>query len=60
MMNRVAELNVSMCGYEPVAATMVATKKMGATKCEVLKYATSGDATGDKSSVVAYASGVFK
>jgi hypothetical protein len=32
---------------------------MGATNCEVLKYATSGDATGDKSSVVAYASAVF-
>ncbi len=60
MMNRVAELNVSMCGYGPVAATMIATKKMGATSCEMLKYATSGDTTGDKSSVVAYASGVFR
>ncbi len=60
MMNRVAQLNVTMCGYGPVAATMVATKKMGATNCEVLKYATSGDATGDKSSVVAYASAVFR
>ena len=60
MMNRVAKLNVSMCGYGPVAATMVATKKMGATNCEMLKYATSGDTTGDKSSVVAYASAVFK
>jgi MEMO1 family protein len=60
MMNRVAELNVSMCGYGPVAATMIATKKMGATNCEMLKYATSGDTTGDKSSVVAYASGVFR
>jgi len=60
MINRVAQLNVSMCGYGPVAATMVTTKKMGATSCEVLKYATSGDATGDKSSVVAYASAVFR
>ncbi|MFY9637345.1 MAG: AmmeMemoRadiSam system protein B [Methanobacterium sp.] len=60
MINRVAQLNVTMCGYGPVAATMVATKKMGATNCEILKYATSGDATGDKSSVVAYASAVFK
>ena len=60
MMNRVMELNVTMCGYGPVAATMVASKKMGATSCEVKKYATSGDATGDKSSVVAYASAVFR
>jgi MEMO1 family protein len=60
MMERVERLDVSMCGYGPVAATMVATKKMGATTCEVLKYATSGDTTGDKSSVVAYASAVFR
>ena len=60
MINRVKQLNVSMCGYGPVAATMVATKKMGATNCEVKKYATSGDTTGDKSSVVAYASAVFR
>jgi AmmeMemoRadiSam system protein B len=60
MMERVEQLNVSMCGYGPVAATIVATKKMGATTCEFKKYATSGDATGDTGSVVAYASAVFK
>ena len=60
MMERVNQLNVSMCGYGPVAATMVATKKMGATRCEFKKYATSGDSTGDTGSVVAYASAVFK
>jgi MEMO1 family protein len=60
MMNRVAELNVSMCGYGPVAATMVATKKMGATNCDVLIYGTSGVTSGDKSSVVAFASAVFR
>src|SRR5664280_563556 len=56
MMERVSQLNVTMCGYGPVASTMVAVKKMGATYCELLKYATSGDTTGDNSSVVAYAS----
>lgn len=60
MMSRVIEMNVSMCGYGPVAGTMVASKKMGATTCELKKYATSGDTTGDKSSVVAYAAAVFK
>ena len=50
-----------MCGYGPVAATMVAIKENGSnTNCEVKKYATSGDTTGDKSSVVAYASAVFR
>jgi len=60
MMNRVAELNVTMCGYGPVAATMIAVKEMGATSCELKKYATSGDTTGDNSSVVAYASAIFR
>lgn len=60
MMSNVIEMNVSMCGYGPVAGTIVASKKMGATTCEIKKYATSGDATGDRSSVVAYASAVFK
>jgi hypothetical protein len=60
MMERVSQLNVTMCGYGPVAATMVEVKKMGATYCELLKYATSGDTTGDNSSVVAYASAVFR
>ena len=60
MMNVVAEQNVTMCGYGPVAATMVAVKQMGASRAELKKYATSGDTTGDNSSVVAYASMVFR
>jgi AmmeMemoRadiSam system protein B len=50
---------VSACGYGAIATTMVACKKLGATKGQLLKYATSGDITGDKSSVVGYASIVF-
>jgi hypothetical protein len=53
------ERRVSACGYGAIAATMVACKKLGATKGQLLKYATSGDITGDKSSVVGYASIVF-
>ena len=52
----VEELNVSMCGVGPTAAMIVAAKKLGATKCKTLKYATSGDITMDKSAVVGYAS----
>ena len=60
MMNVVAEQNVTMCGYGPVAATLAAVKQMGANSSELKKYATSGDTTGDNSSVVAYASMVFR
>lgn len=33
--------NISMCGYGPVATMLVAAKKLGATKTELLKYGTS-------------------
>ena len=47
---------VSACGYGAMATTMVACKELGSTKGELLKYATSGDVTGEKSSVVGYGS----
>ena len=47
---------VSMCGYGPVSATIVASKKLGATKAELLAYSTSGDVIGDRSAVVGYTS----
>ncbi len=53
------EKNVTACGYGAIASTMIACKKLGATKGELLKYATSGDVTGDTSSVVGYGSIIF-
>ncbi len=53
------EENVTACGYGAIASTMIACKKLGATKGELLKYATSGDVTGDTSSVVGYGSIIF-
>lgn len=50
---------VTACGYGAIAATMVACRKLGAKKGDLLSYATSGDATGDKTSVVGYGSIVF-
>ena len=47
--------NISACGYGPIAAMLVAAKKLKAKSCEVLKYATSGDVSGDGSRVVGYA-----
>jgi hypothetical protein len=53
------EKQVSACGYGAIASTMIACKELGATKSTLIKYATSGDITGEKSSVVGYASIVF-
>ncbi len=53
-------LNCTMCGYGPVASAIVAAKEMGAQKASLLKYATSGDVTGDFSSVVGYGSIIIK
>ncbi|MGQ0638995.1 MAG: AmmeMemoRadiSam system protein B [Nitrososphaerota archaeon] len=53
------ENQISACGYGAIASTMVACKELGAKKGRLLKYATSGDVTGEKSSVVGYASIVF-
>ena len=52
----IEELPVSMCGYGPTAAAIVAARELGASRGELLRYATSGDITGDRSSVVGYAS----
>ncbi len=53
------ERRVTACGYGAIASAMVACKKLGAKQGRLLQYATSGDVTGDKSSVVGYASIVF-
>jgi len=50
----------TMCGYGPVASAIVAAKEMKAKKASLLKYATSGDTSGDFSRVVGYASIAIK
>jgi AmmeMemoRadiSam system protein B len=52
-------LAVSACGYGAIASVMKAVKDLGATKGELLKYATSGNVTGDMSAVVGYSSIIF-
>lgn len=58
--NVIENLNVTMCGYGPVAAMITAAKELNITNGKLLKYATSGDITGDYSSVVGYASILFQ
>jgi AmmeMemoRadiSam system protein B len=52
--------NVTACGYGPIAALIVAAKGLGVKEANLLCYKTSGDVTGDYSSVVGYASVCFK
>ena len=47
------------CGGSPIVATMIAAKGLGADKAKALKYANSGDVTGDKSGVVGYMAAVM-
>jgi len=47
------------CGGGPVVTIMLAAKMLGANHGKVLKYANSGDVTGDRSRVVGYAAAVF-
>lgn len=47
------------CGCAPIVAAMVAAERLGATRATVLKYANSGDTSGDKSRVVGYGAIAF-
>jgi len=57
---RCERLDCTMCGYGPVAAAIVASKEMKGKKASLLRYATSGDTSGDFSRVVGYGSIVIK
>jgi MEMO1 family protein len=54
----VARGRITMCGWAATAVGITAARALGATRCSVLRYASSGDVTGDRSSVVAYASAI--
>ena len=51
----VHEGDISMCGYGPAVAMLTAVRKLGATQAELIRYATSGDVSGEKDMVVGYA-----
>jgi MEMO1 family protein len=51
----VAQQNISMCGYGPAVAMLTAARQFGAKAAELVKYATSGDISGDRNRVVGYA-----
>jgi len=47
--------NISMCGYGPTVSMLTAAKQLGASRAELVKYATSGDVSLDFDHVVGYA-----
>ncbi|HTW58397.1 MAG TPA: AmmeMemoRadiSam system protein B [Terriglobales bacterium] len=51
----VTQQNISMCGYGPAVAMLTAARELGAKSAKLVKYATSGDVSGDRNMVVGYA-----
>lgn len=47
--------DISMCGFGPAIVMLTAAKLLGATSATLVKYATSGEVSGDYESVVGYA-----
>jgi AmmeMemoRadiSam system protein B len=55
LFERIQRMNISMCGYAPTITMLVAAKLLGAKNAQLIKYQTSGDTSGDFTSVVGYA-----
>lgn len=51
----VKRFKISMCGYAPSVSVLEAARLLGAKQAKLIRYANSGDITGDHSSVVGYA-----
>ena len=47
--------SITMCGFGPAVVMLTAAVHNGATRAELIKYATSGDISGDREEVVGYA-----
>lgn len=51
---------ISMCGYAATTSMLVAMRELGATEARLVRYATSGDVSGDREQVVGYAGVVIR
>jgi AmmeMemoRadiSam system protein B len=56
----VTQQEISMCGFGPAVAMLTAGRQLGAKSAELVKYATSGDISGDRNMVVGYAGVIVK
>src|SRR3989338_6007711 len=50
---------MELCGFVPATAALLYAREKGLTDIEILRYAHSGDVTGDNSRVVGYSSIIF-
>ncbi|QJB57347.1 AmmeMemoRadiSam system protein B [Pseudodesulfovibrio sp. zrk46] len=55
LFSTVREHNISMCGVLPMTTGLFAALELGATKADLVAYATSGEVSGDFEQVVGYA-----
>ena len=55
LFDTVNQKKISMCGYGPAVAMLTAARRLGANSAQLIKYATSGDISGDRDMVVGYA-----
>ncbi len=55
LIERINKYDITMCGYAGAVSLITAAKELGAGKTELVKYQTSGDTSGDYTSVVGYA-----
>jgi MEMO1 family protein len=51
----IGEKDISMCGFAPTVAVLIACRDLGATTGKLIEYTHSGEASGDYRRVVAYA-----
>lgn len=59
LLSVVEEKYITMCGPGPVSSVLMAAKSLGYKDVEILKYANSGDVSGDTNRVVAYLSAII-
>jgi AmmeMemoRadiSam system protein B len=52
--------DISMCGFGPAVAMITAARLIGAKRADLIRYATSGDVSGDRETVVGYAGVVVR
>ena len=51
----VQQEDISMCGFQPTTAAILAAKELGAGRADLIRYMTSGETSGDFDQVVGYA-----
>jgi hypothetical protein len=59
LMQRVRDVEVTMCGVAATYSVLVAAKRLGARRGELVDYRTSGEVSGDFARVVGYGGVIF-